>query len=74
MHEGIDLNFQVEFEEVEPEEDPQITNNPSIKQFFTPSSTLNKTSSCGRIAKRSLFFRDRKLVPATISLFLGKSV
>lgn len=68
--------FKVEFEEVEPEEDPQITNNPSIKQFFTTSSTLNKASSSnvGRIAKkRPLFFRDRKLIPTTINLFLGKS-
>lgn len=66
---------KVEFEEVEPEEDPQIANNASIKQFFAPSSTLNKASSSnvGRIAKRrSLFFRDRNLVPTTLNLFLGK--
>lgn len=65
---------KVEFEDPdEPDEDPQLANNPSIKQFFAPSSTLNKVASAqtGKIVKkRSLFFRDRKLVPANIKSFL----
>merc|ERR1712110_982663 len=65
---------KVEFEDPdEPDEDPQLANNPSIKQFFAPSSTLNKVASAqtGKIVKkRSLFFRDRKLVLANIKSFL----
>lgn len=67
---------KVAFEEVDPEEDPQLSNNPSIKQFFSASSTLNKskTTNVGRITKkRSLFFRDRNLLPTTIDSFLGRS-
>merc|ERR1711997_316573 len=55
---------KVEFEEVEPEEDPELANNPSITQLFAPSSTLNKKSNPNiRTAskRQSLFFRDRNL-------------
>lgn len=68
---------KVEFEDPdEPDEDPHLISNPSIKQFFAPSSTLNKTSctNAGHVTKkRSLFFRDRKLMPTTINSFLGKA-
>jgi len=70
-----DKAVKVKFEEVDdPDEDPHLINNPSVKQFFSQSSTLNKNSctNVGRITKkRSLFFRDRKLMPTTLNSFLG---
>ena len=65
---------KVEFEEVEPEEDPELANNPSITQFFAPSSTLNKKSNPNirNASKRqSLFFRDRNLKTTIADIFLG---
>ena len=65
---------QVTFEEEEPEDDPQLVKNPSVKQFFTKSSTLNKRSSenGGKVEKkRALFFRDRNLTPSSIQSFLA---
>ena len=56
----------VEFEEVEPEEDPAVKANPSIKQFFVHSKS-SKSSS--RITKRSSFFSDRKLTRCNLKNF-----
>lgn len=66
--------IKVEFEEVEPEEDPQLANNPSITQFFAPSSTLNQKSKSNVRSsnkRQSLFFRDRNLVTTTANIFSG---
>ena len=70
-----DKGCQVTFEEEEPEDDPQLVKNPSVKQFFNKSSTLNKTSNeSGRVGKkRAIFFRDRNLKPSSIQSFLGIS-
>lgn len=63
---------QTLFEEEEPEDDPQLVNNPSVKQFFTFSK--NSSGNGGKVGKkRALFFRDRNLKPSTIHTFLGIS-
>lgn len=68
----------VEFEEVEPEEDPSVKANPSIKQFFAQapkkSSKSNGTAANkGGIIKRSSFFSDRKLIRSNINSFLNRT-
>lgn len=63
---------RVEFEEVEPEEDPTVKANPSIKQFFTPAtSTATKQAIKSGIVKRCAFFKDRKITRSNIKNFFN---
>jgi len=62
----------VEFEEVEPDEDPSVKANPSIKQFFAQAPKSAKSQQSG-VAKRSSFFKERKLVRGNIRNFLNRS-
>ena len=66
---------RVEFEEIEPEEDPAVAKNPSIKQFFSQSINMN-----GKVGKensnprsgRCKFAKDRNIDGMTMSGFLNK--
>ena len=58
----------VEFEEVEPDEDPSVKKNPSVKQFFVQTT---KTGKFGKTSKRCAFFSDRKLTRATAKTLLS---
>lgn len=59
----------MEFEEVEPEEDPALTKNPSIKAFFAQ----NTCSKENKNPKSSLckFVKDRNIESMTMSSFLS---
>merc|ERR1712080_696498 len=61
---------QMEFEEVEPEEDPTVTKNPSIKQFFA-LNTVAKENKNPR-SSRCKLVRDRNIESLTMSSFLTK--
>jgi len=66
---------RVEFEEEEPTEDPTVTANPSVKNYFQVAAkkTDKKGGSGGHVTKRSTFFRDRKLVRSTLKGLLNRS-
>ena len=60
---------KIEFEEVEPEEDPSVANNPSIKQFFTLSTNKeNKNPKSGRCK----LVKDRNIENVTLASFLSR--
>ena len=67
-----DKGVQVDFEEVEPEEDPAVTKNPSIKQFFTPSSSSKENSNpqYGVGKYRCKIAKNRNITGITMSSFL----
>lgn len=66
---------EVEFEEVDPQEDPRLVKNPSITEFFSKSSTLITKSRVidkeRKTEKRPRYFRERKLTTTTMNNFLG---
>lgn len=60
--------ISMEFEEVEPEEDPTLTKNPSIKAFFAQNSVSkeNKNPKSGRCK----LLKDRNIESMSVSSFL----
>ena len=62
--------IQMEFEEVEPEEDPTVTKNPSIKHFFA-QNTVAKENKNPR-SNRCKLVRDRNIESLTMSSFMSK--
>lgn len=67
-----DKGIQVEFEEVEPDEDPEVAKNPSIKQFFVAQPSKMKNGSCTN-QEKCKFFRDRGMDGTTMTSFLTRS-
>ena len=66
--------LKVEFEEFEPEEDPELKKNPSIKNFFvTSSSSGDKKENKNPKNVRSQYFKDLKLETSTLNGFLKRS-
>ena len=61
---------KVEFEEVEPEEDPALKKNPSIKQFFSKSVTSNGKENSNPQSGRCKFVKDRNIDGMSMSGFL----
>ena len=59
----------MEFEEVEPEEDPALTKNPSIKAFFA-QNTCSKENKNPK-SSRCKFVKDRNIESMTMSSFLS---
>ena len=59
---------QVNFEEVEPEEDPAVAKNPSIKQFFAQSSASKENSNPR--SGRCKIAKNRNVEGMTMSAFL----
>ena len=63
--------LKVEFEEFEPDEDPSVKNNPSIKNFFVTSN--DKKENKNPKNSRSDFFKDLKLETATFDGFVKRN-
>jgi hypothetical protein len=63
--------LKVEFEEFEPEEDPELKKNPSIKNFFVASS--EKKENKNPKSTRSAFFKDLKLESTTLNGFVKRN-
>ncbi len=59
----------MEFEEVEPEEDPSVAKNPSIKAFFAQSTCVSKENKNPK-SSRCKLARDRNIESVTLSSFL----
>jgi len=60
--------IKMEFEEVEPEEDPAVAKNPSIKAFFVPN-TSSKENKNPKSTKCKLV-RDRNIESMTMASFM----
>ena len=61
--------IQMEFEEEEPEEDPSLAKNPSIKNFLVQSATKENRNPK---SSRCKFVRDRNIESATMTSFLSR--
>lgn len=61
--------IKMEFEEVEPEEDPTVTKNPSIKAFFA-QNTMSKENKNPK-SSRCKFVKDRNIESMTMASFLS---
>ena len=59
----------MEFEEVEPEEDPTVAKNPSIKAFFA-QNTVGKENRNPK-SSRCKLVRDRNIESLTMASFLS---
>lgn len=68
----VDKGVPVEFEEVEPEEDPTVTKNPSIKQFFVQNPTSSSKENKSPASNRCKFVKDRNIENMTLSSFLSR--
>ena len=66
-----DKGVKIEFEEVEPEEDPSLAKNPSIKQFFA-QSTLSKENKNPKSVGRCKLVKDRNIESTTLTSFLSR--
>jgi hypothetical protein len=65
--------LKVEFEEFDPEEDPELKKNPSIKNFFVvASSSVDKKENRNPKTERAKFFKDLKLESANMNGFLKR--
>ncbi len=62
---------KVEFEEIEPEEDPAVTKNPSIKQFFAQAPSSAKENRSTSLTKCK-YFKDRNISNTTLQSFLTR--
>ena len=62
---------KMEFEEIEPEEDPSLTKNPSIKNFFAQTSTINKENKNPK-SGRCKFVKDRNIENVSLTSFLTR--
>lgn len=68
--------LKVEFEEFDPDEDPEVKKNPSIKNFFvtqTSSSSSDKKENKNPKSVRSQFFRDLKLETTSMNGFVKRN-
>ena len=67
--------LKVEFEEFEPEEDPELKKNPSIKNFFvmTSSTSGDKKENKNPRNDRAQYFKDLKMESASIGGFLKRN-
>jgi hypothetical protein len=66
--------LKVEFEEFDPEEDPELKKNPSIKNFFVvASSSVDKKENRNPKTERAKFFKDLKLESANMNGFFKRN-
>lgn len=63
--------ISMEFEEVEPEEDPTVTKNPSIKNFFAQNTMSNKENLRSGKSTRCKLVKDRNIESMTMASFLS---
>ena len=61
--------ISMEFEEVEPEEDPALAKNPSIKNFFVQNTTSKENKNPK--SSRCKFVKDRNIESMTMTSFLS---
>merc|ERR1711997_455035 len=61
--------IKMEFEEVEPEEDPEVAKNPSIKAFFAQNTTSKENKNPK--SSRCKFVKDRNIESMTMASFLS---
>lgn len=62
----------VVFQEFDPEEDPEVKKNPSIKNFFVAQPSDKKENKNPNLS-RAPYFRDLKLETASINSFLKRN-
>ncbi len=66
--------LKVEFEEFDPEEDPELKKNPSIKNFFVvASASVDKKENRNPKSERAKFFKDLKLESASLNGFFKRN-
>jgi hypothetical protein len=66
--------LKVEFEEFDPEEDPELKKNPSIKNFFVvASASVDKKENRNPKTQRAKFFKDLKLESANMNGFFKRN-
>ena len=66
--------LKVEFEEFDPEEDPELKKNPSIKNFFVvASSSVDKKENRNPKTERAKFFKGLKLESANMNGFFKRN-
>ena len=59
----------MEFEEVEPDEDPEIAKNPSIKAFFAQNTTSKENKNPK--SSRCKLVKDRNIESMSMASFLS---
>ncbi len=67
------LGVRVDFEEIEPDEDPEVLKNPKIKQFFVQAPNPKESSNKTGKTSKCKFFKDRNISNLSLESFLARS-